>query len=246
MLYKYLFVLLISSSIIASQINFVCAENKKGFLSPKAVIDVGINKLPQNFDGDDIDNIVTVLRKIDKKKLVKNKFETKAQYENRLENIVPMIKDIYAFKVDGWYNNGKINRLNLNYNPDKEKLIIEINNYVGVFVVKESIYGDKGKKKRKIEFQIKPLKSHDNELYNKDMKCYFGDCEIEISMKPEIAKINRNNIKLIAICNIVPFYYDDDGYGPYYQEDNRYIPVSVNLVGLWIYNDKTGEIYTKF
>lgn len=105
---------------------------------------------------------------------------------------------------------------------------------------------------KEMRYTLQYVGNHNIANANSDLKCYYADCESKIPMIPQVAKQNREHIKGMVICNIIPIY--DFGY--YLKEDDlshykpgteidRKFEVSVRPIGIWIYNESTGEIYKK-
>lgn len=215
-------------------------------------------KLPPNYEGDNFNKIFV---KYFETLLGKGKFEKSDVYKNKLRSI--NLNEIYALKIIDKEN------LEVNYNPDSEiisvsvaplhvsRLLPETDNndtIIWPFIVLKTT-------KKKVSSYIgsnafgakKMIKKYEAMKYGVQIEVE-GKSKLSFAMPIHEAKKYKDNMSVLLICK--PQIKNDllAFIGGYYREPTFSEPVEINyaisglnmeLLGIWIYDSKTGKVHYK-
>lgn len=271
--------IIILNSVSAAQSNKAQkkAKSTKQIEAPLIIsFNINSNQLPANYKGSDIVRLYkSYLNKIS---LTKDEYETSAQYEKRISDVVT--DEIYAFKLDL-----RSMLLTEAYNADEQKMDITFiaesvdkSNMRAAFIIKEIDKGSdsyigtnafgaiqKVTQYRGLQYGIALVDKigRGRESFLSDHA--FKKTTFEFNILPEKAKMLKNNIGVLLVC--VPSLYKSSinrdlrfkgndliFTTSYYSEATFDNPTSLSydrkfvnaeVLAVWVYNIKTGEIVFK-
>lgn len=222
-----------------------------------ASFDLSTQKLPQNYNGHDIEKVYIALRQVPEK----DEFETTEAYKKRLQAATP--PSLYAFRDEPVYSE---------YNADTEMLEIPL--YLRTANVRDASCTVAGIITKRIENPVKKytgktafgveveVEKHSGEEYgfafgSDNIGGYDSDFGfIKIRLAPDAAKSQKDNLAMIYVCKIrasddaLTFAFLDlelqtATISNPVEEDYTQHYVFADLLEIWVYNYLTGEILSK-
>ncbi|WP_243374585.1 hypothetical protein [Geotalea sp. SG265] len=234
-------------------------EEAKKYTS--AQIDTSLKKLPPKYFGNDPRAIYTAIEKR-LEQAEKNEFETTEQFQKRLEKqnsnpIIGKIKSEGLFALQASYVDSK-------YSADTSEMNVYLHlGYSQREISLSSIKIDAGSYEGTNGFGARTIvKNADHEEYAA-VPSNYTDFEfpyiettgqsigVKFALNPNEAKIAKNDMRVLLIAKLTaPLISENQRYhsatfsSPYNGVfSDRYI--HINLSEIWIYNQKTGQIYSK-
>jgi hypothetical protein len=225
-----------------------------------AQVDTSLKKLPPKYFGNDPKAIFTAIE-LRTKKAEKSEYETTEQFQKRLEkeNGMPIIGKI---KSDGLFSL-QVSDADFKYSADTSEMNIYLNlDYSDRAITLSSIdidsvsytasnsYGASALVKNSDHEKYAAVPSNYTEFPYRDTsgQHYIG---VKIILNQNEAKNAKNDMRVLLIAKLTdPLISEKERYhgatfsSPYNGVfSDRYI--HINLIEIWIYNQKTGQIYSK-
>ena len=243
-------------------------EKKKPRKSSDAKILKGFNpdveKLPANFKGTDIVKLCQLLEKI--KPEEKSEFETTEEYNKRAKLAIP--EDIYAFVAEG---EDEEETIKIMYSADESLLRIMVAASICFSDMPRSHLILKTIEKAPVSYRAQnafgattKVRQYGRLEYGIALHTMWNDYDtqfnVNIKMSPEEAKRKKKDIRALVLCKLKPwhndFWHSDDllSYSSNYSQATFSHPtarftdrtfVNAEILALWVYNFRTGEIIVK-
>ena len=207
-----------------------------------------LKQLPPNFK--EAENIGTVYYKYNdmeearKRRSEKEEFETTQQYKERIKREIkpiPFIIHSFVYSIDSEYDadrqllNVTVNLEKYNYLKNKRTIVLGVGKRTGKeFIEYRTDYG--------LSFPI--TENIKKEIIYNSKGIFPGPAILfKIKVNIEKAKKIKDGLKSLIICR--PFQTKHDCYLSGAETSYFYSVIIVNILEIWIYNVKTGEIMHK-
>lgn len=219
--------------------------------------DINVSKLPPNFEGNDPNQIESVLVGLENS-LKKDEFETTNEYNERIQKQID--EAITSKKLKNFdyvcfcLNVQKTIGLEFTYDADRREL--QARPYVGYssfFEKKDYIYLCNGELDSRRSCYIGTLPDFDFSRGGLDFVGAERDNFLlrALNVPADFARENKDslNVCLIGKLNVTPSsYFQSFENGKYWPKcfDEKNVNIALSNVEFWINNKKTGEIYARF